>query len=87
MSKVLFLIVVLFPSVLFAQEVAPAVEAVAFSFVDQPWYAIAGEVVVFANAVTMIIPDSWASKIPGLNYLNTLLNWLAMNVFKNKNQA
>lgn len=97
MSKVLFLLIVLFPTVLFAQEVAPIVanagivakeaSGVMDAFTSQPWFAIAGEIVLFANGLTMLIPDAWAAKIPGINYLNTLLNWLAMNVFKNKNQA
>lgn len=52
---------------------------------NQPWYAIAGEIVLFANSVTLAIPNAWAEKIPGLNYLVKVLDWLSLNIFANKN--
>lgn len=56
-------------------------------FTSQPWYAIAGEIIMFANVVTMAIPNAWSAKIPGFKYVVMGLDWLALNVFANKNKG
>ena len=53
-------------------------------FMNQPWYAMAGEIVLFANTVTMAMPTRWRDNIV-MDYMFKMLNFLAMNVFKNKN--
>ena len=53
-------------------------------FMNQPWYAMAGEIVLFANTVTMAMPTRWRDNIV-MDYMFKILNFLAMNVFKNKN--
>lgn len=53
-------------------------------FVDNPWAGVASAGVVMANAITMVLPD----KIRDSKYMKmvvVVLNYLAMNVFKNKN--
>ena len=54
-------------------------------FMSQPWYAMVAEIVMFANSITMMIPDKWAAGIPGFNIVMNVLNWISMNVFNNKN--
>ena len=53
-------------------------------FMNQPWYAMAGEIVLFANTVTMAMPTRWRDNVV-MDYMFKMLNFLAMNVFKNKN--
>ena len=53
-------------------------------FMSQPWYAMAGEIVLFANTVTMAMPTRWRDNIV-MDYMFKMLNFLAMNIFKNKN--
>jgi hypothetical protein len=53
-------------------------------FMNQPWYAIAGEIVLFANTATIAMPSRWRDNI-AMDYLSKILNFIAMNVFKNKN--
>jgi len=53
-------------------------------FMSQPWYAMAGEIVLFANTVTMAMPTRWRDNVV-MNYMSRILNFLAMNIFKNKN--
>lgn len=53
-------------------------------FVDNPWAGVASSLVVAANAVTMVLPN----RVRNSKYATVVmavLNWLAMNVFKNKN--
>lgn len=54
-------------------------------FMSQSWFAICGEIVVIANAITMALPDRVAVKIPILGKLFPIINWLALNVFNNIN--
>ncbi|MDP7367329.1 MAG: hypothetical protein QGH83_08710 [Candidatus Pacebacteria bacterium] len=52
----------------------------------QAWWGIFTTVVVAANAVTMTLKDSDAVKIPFLGKIWPILNWLSLNIAKNKNK-
>ena len=54
------------------------------SFLGQGMVAQIGEIVLFANTVTMAMPTRWrGNKV--MDYLSRILNYLAMNIGKNKN--
>ena len=46
--------------------------------------AMMGEIVLFANTVTMAMTTRWRGNVV-LDYLSRILNYLAMNIFKNRN--
>ena len=54
------------------------------SFLGQGMVAQIGEIVLFANAVTVALPTRWRGNVV-LDYLSRILNYLAMNIGKNKN--
>jgi len=54
------------------------------SFLGQGMIAQIGEIVLFANAVTVALPTRWRGNVV-LDYLSRILNYLAMNIFKNRN--
>ena len=54
------------------------------SFLGQGMIAQIGEIVLFANTVTMAMPTRWRGNMM-MDYLSRILNYLAMNVGKNKN--
>ena len=54
------------------------------SFLGQGVIAQIGEIVLFANTVTMAMPTRWRANIV-LDYILRILNYLAMNSGKNKN--
>ena len=54
------------------------------SFLSQGMVAQIGEVVLFANTVTMAMPTRWRGNMM-MDYLSKILNYLAMNIGKNKN--
>ena len=54
------------------------------SFLGQGMVAQIGEIVLFANTVTMAMPTRWRGNML-MDYLSRILNYLAMNVGKNKN--
>ena len=54
------------------------------SFMGQGMIAQIGEIVLFANAVTVALPTRWRGNVV-LDYLSRILNYLAMNIGKNKN--
>ena len=54
------------------------------SFLGQGMIAQIGEVVLFANTVTVAMPTRWRGNIV-MDYLSKILNYLAMNIGKNKN--
>jgi len=54
------------------------------SFLGQGMIAQIGEVVLFANTVTMAMPTRWRGNMM-MDYLSRILNYLAMNIGKNKN--
>ena len=54
------------------------------SFLGQRMIAQIGEIVLFANTVTMAMPTRWGGNVV-LDYLSRILNYLAMNIGKNKN--
>ena len=43
-----------------------------------------GEIVLFANTITMAMPTRWKSNSL-MDYLSQILNYLALNIGKNKN--
>jgi uncharacterized membrane protein len=53
-------------------------------FMSQNVVAIIGEIVLFANTVTMAMPTRWKGNMI-MEGLSKVLNVLAGNVFKNKN--
>jgi len=54
------------------------------AFMDQNMIAMIGEIVLFANTVTMAMPTRWSGNMM-MDYLSRILNYLAMNIGKNKN--
>ena len=53
-------------------------------FMNQPWYAMIGEIVLFANTVTMAMPTRWRGNM-FMDMMSKGFNFLAMNIFKNRN--
>ena len=54
------------------------------AFMDQNMIAMMGEIVLFANTVTMAMPTRWRGNMM-MDYLSKILNDLAMNIGKNRN--
>ena len=54
------------------------------SFLGQGIVAQIGEIVLFANTVTMAMPTRWRGNMM-MDYISKILNYLAMNIGKNKN--
>ena len=54
------------------------------SFLGKGMIAQIGEIVLFANTVTMAMPTRWRGNMV-MDYLSRTLNYLAMNIGKNKN--
>ena len=54
------------------------------SFLGQGMIAQIGEIVLFANTVTMAMPTRWRGNMV-MDYLSRILNYLAMNISKNRN--
>ena len=52
---------------------------------NQAWFQIAGEVVIFFTAITGALPDRWVQKVPMLGTVWPIFNWLAGNIFNNIN--
>ena len=52
------------------------------SFLGQGMVAQIGEIVLFANTVTMAMPTRWRGNMM-MDYLSRILNYLAMNIGKN----
>jgi hypothetical protein len=53
---------------------------------NQAWYETVGEIVLICNSITMLISDKFMEGNPILSKVNMGLNFLSMNVFKNKNK-
>ena len=53
------------------------------SFLGQGVIAQIGEIVLFANTVTMAMPTRWRGNMM-MDYISKILNYLAMNIGKNK---
>jgi hypothetical protein len=54
------------------------------AFMGQSMLAQMGEIVMFANTVTMSMPTRWKNNVV-MDYVSKVLNFLSMNVFKNRN--
>jgi len=54
------------------------------SFLGQGMVAQIGEIVLFANTVTIAMPTRWRGNMV-MDYLSRILHYLAMNIGKNKN--
>ena len=54
------------------------------SFLGQGMIAMIGEIVLFANTVTMAMPTRWRDNMM-MDYISKFFNFLAMNVFHNRN--
>jgi hypothetical protein len=55
------------------------------ALMSQEWFQILGEIVLVFTALTGAVPDRWIQKIPVLNTLWPIMNWLAGNIFNNIN--
>jgi len=53
------------------------------SFLGQGMVAQIGEIVLFANTVTMAMPTRWRGNMM-MDYILQILNYLAMNIGKNR---
>ena len=54
------------------------------SFLGQGVIAQIGEVVLFANTITIAMPTRWKSNSL-MDFISQILNYLAMNIGKNRN--
>jgi len=54
------------------------------AFIDQHIIAMIGEIVLFANTVTMAMPIRWRGNMVK-DMMSKFFNFLAMNVFHNRN--
>ena len=54
------------------------------SFMDQSMIAMMGEIVLFANTVTMAMPSRFRDNV-FMDMASKVFNFLAMNVFHNRN--
>ena len=54
------------------------------AFMDQHMIAMIGEIVLFANTVTMAMPTRWRGNMI-MDMVSKGFNFLAMNIGKNKN--
>ena len=54
------------------------------SFLGQGVIAQVGEIVLFANTITVAMPTRWKSNSL-MDFISEVLNYLAMNIWKNKN--
>jgi len=54
------------------------------AFMDQRMMAMMGEIVLFANTVTMAMPTRWRGN-RFMDMMSSFFNFLAMNVFHNRN--
>lgn len=55
-------------------------------FMSQPWYAIACEISVLCNLVTMFVSEPWARNHCVVRWFISTINLLALNIFKNENR-
>ena len=54
------------------------------SFLGQGVIAQIGGIVLFANTITIAMPTRWKSNSL-MDFISEVLNYLAMNIWKNKN--
>ena len=54
------------------------------AFMDQNMIAMMGEIVLFANTVTMAMPTRWRGNM-FMDMVSKFFNFLAMNIFKSRN--
>ena len=54
------------------------------AFMSQGMVAQIGEIVLFANTVTVAMPTRWRGNVV-LDGISKVLNFLSMNIFKNRN--
>ena len=54
------------------------------AFMAQSMIATIGEICLFANTVTMAMPTRWRDNMM-MDYISKFFNFLAMNVFHNRN--
>jgi uncharacterized membrane protein len=54
------------------------------SFLGQGVIAQVGEIVLFANTITIAMPTRWENNSL-MDFISEVLNYLAMNIGKNKN--
>ena len=54
------------------------------AFMDQHIIAMMGEIVLFANTVTVAMPTRWRGNMV-MNHISKIFNYLAVNIGKNRN--
>ena len=53
---------------------------------NQSWFQVAGEIILIANSITMLISDKFMQGNPILAKINMGLYFLSLNIFNNKNK-
>ena len=53
---------------------------------NQSWFQLAGEIILIASSITMLISDKFMQGNPILAKINMGLNFLSLNIFNNKNK-
>jgi|ETN01SMinimDraft_1059929.scaffolds.fasta_scaffold156125_2 hypothetical protein len=53
---------------------------------EQAWFETVGFIVLIANSITMFLSDKYMQGNPILTKINVGLNFLSLNIFKNKNK-
>ena len=53
---------------------------------NQSWFQVAGEIILIANSITMLISDKFMQGNPILAKINMGLNFVSLNIFNNKNK-
>ena len=54
------------------------------AFMSQGMVAQIGEIVLFANTITMAMPTRWRGNMV-MDYISKIFNYLAVNIGKNRN--
>ena len=54
------------------------------AFMDQHMIAMMGEIVLFANTITMAMPTRWRGNMV-MDHISKIFNYLAVNIGKNRN--
>ena len=54
------------------------------AFMDQHMIAMIGEIVLFANTVTVAMPTRWRGNMV-MDHISKTFNYLAVNIGKNRN--
>ena len=62
-------------------------ESLVVFFQGLPYFAEVSTVVTIASVSTMTLKDKIGNKIPLLNKIWPILNWMSLNIFHNENKS